>query len=241
LLGTVVGARIADSSIELALLAVVGTFLLSAVTALRLPRLTAQISLANGATQVAAPMRALWADRRTRLILWALSLFWACAATLRVVLVAWAPEVLSTKTASQIAELTLFLALGIIAGSAVVPRLIPLERIRRTRFAGYALGGFFLVLAGVDQLWSARAVLLLIGVAGGIFVVPLNAAIQQAGHRSVGSGGAVAVQNFFQNSAMLLSIGLYAAAAASGLGPVPAIAMLGIAVTLFTATMSARL
>jgi hypothetical protein len=40
---------------------------------------------------------------------------------------------------------------------------------------------------------------------------------------------------------MLLSIGLYAAAAASGLGPVPAIAMLGIAVTLFTATMSARL
>ena len=41
--------------------------------------------------------------------------------------------------------------------------------------------------------------------AGGMFIVPVNAALQELGQQSIGSGGAVAMQNFFQNAAMLLS------------------------------------
>jgi LPLT family lysophospholipid transporter-like MFS transporter len=71
--------------------------------------------------------------------------------------------------------------------------------------------------------------------------VPLNAAIQQIGHRTVGSGSAVAVQNFFQNGAILVSMGLYTLAAAQGTGPVAAILVLGAAVCGLTVLVSLRL
>jgi LPLT family lysophospholipid transporter-like MFS transporter len=160
---------------------------------------------------------------------------------LRVVLIAWAPEVLHTQTASDIAELTLFMAIGIIIGSSLVPRLIPLNQIRRTRFPAYAMGTLFLLLAGVDTLWLARSVLLAIGISGGIFVVPLNAAIQEIGHTTVGSGSAVAVQNFFQNSAILASMGLYTLASAHGVSAITTILVLGSMVWMMTLLVSLRL
>jgi LPLT family lysophospholipid transporter-like MFS transporter len=42
-----------------------------------------------------------------------------------------------------------------------------------------------------------------------LFVVPLNALLQERGHASVGAGHAVAVQNLFENLSMLGMIGLY--------------------------------
>jgi LPLT family lysophospholipid transporter-like MFS transporter len=49
----------------------------------------------------------------------------------------------------------------------------------------------------------------MIGVAGGYYVVPLNALLQERGHETVGAGNAVAVQNLFENGTMLLLIGVY--------------------------------
>jgi LPLT family lysophospholipid transporter-like MFS transporter len=186
-------------------------------------------------------MKALLGSQRARLILLALSLFWACAATLRVVLVAWAPEALSTRTASDIADLTFFMAIGIVLGASLAPRLIPLDRVRRTRISAYVMAAMFLILAAVDDIATARAVLLVIGVCGGMFVVPLNAAIQAIGHATIGSGSAVAVQNFFQNSAILLSMGLYSLAAARGAGPVPTILVLGVLLWVMTILVTLRL
>jgi LPLT family lysophospholipid transporter-like MFS transporter len=242
LFGTVGGAKLADHSIDLALATTVVIFLLSSAAVFLIPKLPAR-GVTPGAAlgKLLGQIKGLLASQRARLILVALSLFWASAAVLRVTLVAWAPAVLGTKTASDIAELTLYLAIGIVIGSAVVPRLIPLEQVRRVRYAAYALGGCFLLLAWVDSLWPARGALLGIGVAGGILVVPLNAAIQQIGHRTVGSGSAVAVQNFFQNAAMLASMGLYTFAAARGMGPVATILVLSGAVWTMTVLVSWRL
>lgn len=64
-----------------------------------------------------------------------------------------------------------------------------------------------MALGGVSQVWMAKGVLLIIGIRGGMFVAPVNAAIQDIGRRGVGSGSAVAVQNFFQNSAILTMYG----------------------------------
>ena len=242
LLGTVGGARLADASVPAALVAVIALYGLSAALALLLPRLPARGSLPGAAlVRLWGLMRGLLKTRRARLILAALSLFWASAATLRVVLVAWAPAVLHSQTATEIAELTLFIALGIVVGAGLVPRLIPLERVRLTRFPAYLVGVLFLLFAGVDSIWPARVVLLAIGVAGGMFVVPLNAAIQQLGHAGIGSGSAVAVQNFFQNGAILVGMGLYTLAAARGASPVSAILVLGGAVCLSTVLVSLRL
>ena len=54
-----------------------------------------------------------------------------------------------------------------------------------------------IVFAQTTQLYIAIGLLILIGSAGGFYVVPLNALLQERGHETVGAGNAVAVQNFF--------------------------------------------
>jgi LPLT family lysophospholipid transporter-like MFS transporter len=169
------------------------------------------------------------------------SLFWASAAVLRLLLVAWAPVVLLTATASDVADLTLFLALGIVAGALIVPRLIPIERLRRARLAAYAMGACILAFSLVDTAWPARIALIGIGICGGMFLVPINAALQNIGHHTIGSGRAVALQSFFENSAMLTAVGIYTLAVSYGARPVGSIVVVGVLVLIATTLVSWRL
>ncbi len=59
------------------------------------------------------------------------------------------------------------------------------------------------------------------------YILPINAALQEIGKQSIGSGGVVATQNFFQNFAMLLSVGFYTLAASQQVVPVTALIALG--------------
>lgn len=240
-LGTVAGGRLADRSVAQALTMVLTLYALSAGMSLfirspRAPRPHPHQVFA----QFVLHSRAFLEGARARFALMGSSLFWGTAAVLRVMIVAWAPLVLGTRSSGDIAELTLFLALGVITGSALVPSMIPLEALFRARWASYAMGGLVLAFALVGTLWPARIMLLAIGIAGGIFIVPLNAALQDVGQRSIGSGHAVAIQNFAQNVAMLAAVGVYTAAAGAGVTPLPAIAGLGVAVLLFSLLLSRR-
>lgn len=244
LLGTIGGAKLADISIPMAQISVIGIYLVSSLATLLLPRLPANrltIEETHHFAELLRWIRELLGSAKTRMALLALSLFWACSATLRIVLVAWAPAVLHTESASDIAELTLFLAIGIIMGATLAPRLIPLTHIRRTRFTAYLLGILFLLLAPTHDIWVARGLLLGAGIAGGLFVVPLNAHVQAFGQTSIGSGSAVAVQNLFQNSAILISMGLYTLSSAYGVTPVASMTALGVIVFCMTLLVSVTL
>jgi LPLT family lysophospholipid transporter-like MFS transporter len=241
-LGTVVGARIADRSVALALLVVIACYGASAVATLALPRLAAsQADAEAGLTTFVSRMRTLFTTARARFAMLGNSLFWASAAVLRLLLVAWAPVVLLTASASDVADLTLFLALGIVVGALLVPRLIPIERLRRARLAAYAMGVAILLFSLVDAAWPARAVLVAIGVCGGMFLVPINAALQDIGHRTIGSGRAVALQSFFENFAMLTAVGLYTASVGLGARPIGSIVVVGVLVLVATTLVSWRL
>jgi LPLT family lysophospholipid transporter-like MFS transporter len=241
-LGTVVGARVADHSVALALALVMGCYVTSAAVTLALPRLPpAEATAAAGIASFLGRMATLLAVARARFSMLGNSLFWASAAVLRLLLVAWAPLVLATASASEVADLTLFLALGIVAGALLAPRLVPIERLRRARLAAYAMGGAILVFSLTAEVWSARAVLVAIGLCGGLFLVPINAALQDIGHRSVGSGRAVALQSFFENLAMLVGVGLYTGAVSLGATPVPTIVVVGVLVLIATTLVSWRL
>ena len=109
----------------------------------------------------------------------------------------------------------------------MVPRIIPLEHLRRVRFPAALMAVFIIVLGFADSLWPSRIILFIIGTAGGMFIVPINAALQELGHKSIGSGGAVALQNFFQNFARLTAVGIYTYAAAQNTSPVTAMLVLG--------------
>lgn len=242
LLGMVIGAKVADTSITLALSGTIVLFLISALVTLLLP-VTISKPKPSGSTlsRFFHQIGQFFTTPRSRFSMLGASLFWAAAATIRVIIIAWAPLVLMSKNASEIAELTLFLAIGIIAGSALVPRLIPLERLRRARLPAYLMGVFIVGLSFTDAIWPARMVLFAIGMAGGMFIVPINAALQDLGQHSIGSGGAVALQGFFQNLTMLVAVGSYTYASSQHADPVMALLTLGILVIIATFLVSLHL
>jgi len=241
-LGTAVGSRVADRSVSLALTMVMACYAASAVAALALPRLPAgQADAAAGIRTFVGRFRTLFETATWRFSMLGNSLFWASAAVLRLLLVAWAPVVLLTRTAREVADLTLFLALGIVVGALLVPRLIPIERLRRARIAAYSMGVAILAFSLVGTVWPARAVLVAIGICGGMFLVPINAALQNIGHKTIGSGRAVALQSFFENSAMLTAVAVYTAAVGAGADPVHSILVVGVLVLIATTLVSWRL
>jgi LPLT family lysophospholipid transporter-like MFS transporter len=223
LLGMVIGSKVADYSVSLALLGTIVLYIASALCTLFLPiRVIKNVSSEALLLQFWRQMLVFLGSSRSRFAVLGGALFWCAAATLRVILVAWAPLILLSKNASEIAELTLLLAVGIIVGSALAPRLIPLEHLRRVRVPAYLMALFIGLLGFTHDLWMARTVLFFIGAAGGAFIVPINAALQEMGSESIGSGYAVALQGFFQNIAMLLGVGVYAYAASVQVNPVTA-------------------
>lgn len=238
-LGTVLGGQLADRSIEMALLVVIAAFIGSALITVLVPRLSPKPrSYGPALSTFTTETLTFMATPRARFSMIGASVFWAAAAVLRVLLVAWAPLALMLHTAGDIARLTLFLAGGLIVGAGIVPSLITLEKLRRARLAAYVMGILICVLSQLDHLWLARLDLFAIGIASGMFVVPINAALQELGHLTIGSGSAVAIQSFFENLTMLIAIGLYSYAAAHGLAPVTGIAWLGSAVVLATAIIT---
>jgi LPLT family lysophospholipid transporter-like MFS transporter len=158
------------------------------------------------------------------------SLFWAAAASLRVIFIAWASLILLSKNSGDIADNIMYLSIGIIFGAGVVPWIIPLEHIRRVRFPAYLMGLFIIVLSFTESIWPARGCLFLIGIMGGMYIVPINALLQEQGKQSIGSGSAVSVLNFFQNLAMLLAVGSYTFASYHEVDPVMAMSILGFLV-----------
>lgn len=238
--GMFIGAKVADYSTQWALTGTIILFAMSAAVTLLLPvRIPVRV-LADPAvseSKVIAfgkQMGEFFTTPRSRFAMLGGSLFWATAATLRVIIVAWAPLILLLKNATEIAELTLLLAVGIIAGSAMVPGLIPLEHLRRARIPAYLIGFFIILLSLTDSLWPARFALFFIGMMGGMFIVPVNAALQEQGQQSIGSGSAVALQGFFQNLTTLVAMGSYTFAASQNANPV--IAMLSLGILVFIAT-----
>jgi LPLT family lysophospholipid transporter-like MFS transporter len=86
--------------------------------------------------------------------------------------------------------------------------------------AGILIGIAVIAFAVQQSLLPAFGLLLLLGVFGGFFIVPLNALLQERGKHSVGAGNAIAVQNLGENVAMLLMLGLYSLAVSVGVPPV---------------------
>ena len=240
--GTLVGAVIAEFSIFIALIMVIGLYISSAIIAktIKHKHIVGNASK-NALRDFYSQMHGLLETPRARFATLGVSLFWAAATVLRVLLIAWAPVVLFIYTTTEIALLTLFVAVGIAVGSILVPKLIPMAYLRRARLAAYAMGLVIISLSLLDNIWAARSGLFLAGICGGLFVVPINAALQEIGHLSIGAGGAVAIQNFFENFAMLIASGIYAMVAGAGISPVITMTSLGAIVIALTMLVSFHL
>jgi LPLT family lysophospholipid transporter-like MFS transporter len=181
-------------------------------------------------------LRTLWQNPDTRFSLLGTSLFWGTGSTLRLILFAWVPVALGIASNQMPANLMGVVSVGIVIGAALAGLLIKLENVNRALIGGLLLGPLVLLFAQQTSLLSAALLLASIGAAGGLFVVPLNALLQERGHRSVGAGHALAVQNLWENLVMLGFVGTYAlledapvVTVAMGFGGIVFVGMLALA------------
>lgn len=241
--GMIIGAVIADYSILWALICSFSIFVIASGVSLLLPKKNQQNSVSGIKIQqhFYQQIRLFFGCPRSRFMVLVAVLFWAIAVTIRVIIVVWAPLVLMTQNTTEIAGLTLFLALGIIIGSILVPYLIPLDILNRVIIPTYLMAIFIIILGVTKTTWSASMVLFSIGIFGGMIIVPINAALQELGQRSIGSGSAVALQGFFQNIAMLVALTCYTFVVWQQVNPVTSLIGLGLLALLATFLISLQL
>jgi len=220
LLGVILGGWLADHSLAWAFAGVMSTYGLAAFANLFIPRLPAEsgaesFHLWRLIKKFFAALLQLFKNRDSRFSLLGTSLFWGSGTTLRLMLFAWVPAALLITDNQTPANLMGVVSIGIAAGAATAGMWISFANVNRALIGGMLLGPAILALAFIHNLTAAIVCMAAIGACGGLFVVPLNALLQEQGHKTIGSGNALAVQNFAENISMLLFVGGYGLAAAT--------------------------
>jgi hypothetical protein len=154
--------------------------------------------------------RTLWRDRDGGLSLAVTTLFWGLGATLQFMVLRWAEDCLGLSL-SQAAYLQVAVALGVVTGAWLAGRYVPLDQAKRVLPAGLGLGLMMPLVASVQSLPWAIALLALAGALGGVLVVPLNALLQHRGSVLLSAGRSIAVQGFNENASILVMLAVYAA------------------------------
>lgn len=70
---------------------------------------------------------------------------------------------------------------------------------------GIEIAGFMVTWA----MWVAGAIMVVVGICAGFFVVPMNALLQHRGYVLMSAGKSIAVQNFNENLSILVMLGIY--------------------------------
>jgi LPLT family lysophospholipid transporter-like MFS transporter len=236
LVGAIAGGTLADWDVARGLAIVTGCYAAAVAANLLIPRLPPahplhRISLGAVLRDFGRALKVLIRTPDTRFSMTGTSLFWGTGSTMRFLLVAWVPIALGITSNSMPAYLNAMVAVGIVIGAGLAAKFVALDRADRVLPAGVLIGVGVCILAATTHLPAAFAVMALIGACGGFFIVPLNALLQERGHRSVGAGHAIAVQNLAENGAMLLMIGLYTLAVHAGAAVVHIAAVFGAALS----------
>src|SRR5206468_1982874 len=153
-------------------------------------------------------VRHLWRDPLGQISLATTTLFWGAGATLQFIVIEWARAALGFDL-SKAAILQGVTAFGIAIGAVLASLWVALDRSIRVIPLGIAMGLTVLSMIFVHQIWAAIVIMVLIGGMAGFFVVPMNALLQHRGHHLVGAGRSIAVQNFNENTSILVMIALY--------------------------------
>ncbi len=215
--GVLLGGLLSDFSLPWAYTGVIGCYGLAAFANLFIPRLPPEHPGARFhpwllIKQFRVSLATLLSNGDARFSLFGTSIFWGSGVTLRLMLFAWVPAALMIADNRTPALLMGAVSVGIVLGAGAAGAWVTLAGVNRALVGGLLLGPAVMMLALVHNFHLAAAMMAVIGACSGWFVVPLNALLQESGHRSIGAGKALAVQNFFENFAMLALVGLYWAA-----------------------------
>ncbi|EKT59423.1 lysophospholipid transporter LplT [Providencia sneebia] len=222
LIGSVMGGILSDIHLLLALVTCAVLYALAVVANFYIPHLAAARpgtgwNIKKLLTDFGKACHTLWLNQESRFSLVGTSLFWGAGVTLRFLLVAWVPVALGLQDNATPTYLNAAVAVGIVIGAGVAAKFITLKTVSRCIPAGIVIGVMVIFLALQTSIIPSYIILAILGIFGGLFVVPLNALLQEKGKETVGAGNAIAVQNLGENSAMLIMLGLYSLAMKVGL------------------------
>ncbi len=173
-----------------------------------------QARLRSSFTEFGGNLQALLRHARLGRIMLGCGLFWFLGASLRTNLQSWGMEVLKqingeAPSNAQLALLKVWLALGIILGSVAAGQFHRTGDLRATRPYGWLMALFTFglgMLGATGGRWTIQGLLILTGIAAGLFLIPLNASLQHESDQTR-LGKTIASQNFVDYLAMLLGAG----------------------------------
>ncbi|SFS60748.1 lysophospholipid transporter LplT [Paenibacillus sp. BC26] len=211
LLGTVAGGFLAQNSDLPAVLTCLAVYLLSLFMTLMIPAKAGNNSLrySKEAVQFLRDFTLLFRNARARFSLIGTGSFWLTAAVLRIALIAWLPLNLGIEDTDQQSMMIGVTAIGVVCSAFLTPRLVPAGRLHRAFYYGLFMVASVMVASLTYVLWMTILLLFLIGLFGGIFVIPLNTMLQEEGKALIGSGKTIAVQNFVENILTVSGLVIY--------------------------------
>ncbi len=172
---------------------------------------------------------ALWRDKLGQISLATTTLFWGVSGNLRYIVLAWSAAALGYNT-TQASSLVGVVAIGTAAGAILASLRMRLDQATRVIPLGIAMGLLVIGMNFISNAWVAAPFLIVLGALGGFLVVPMNALLQHRGHKLMGAGRSIAVQNF-NEQACILSLGAgYSLSTGLGLSAFGAITGFGVVV-----------
>jgi hypothetical protein len=203
-----------DSAPEVAIVVILGIYVLAALFNLFIPRVPIDHKLPKRnpwflLRDFAHCFWLLWRDPLGQVSLAVTTLFWGAGATLRLIILTWAATALKFDL-EHATQLTAVVAVGIAIGSVIAAKAVPLHRAVRVLPMGIVMGVAVIAMVFVTDWRVAVPLLILVGAMAGYFVVPMNALLQHRGHLLMGAGHSIAVQNFNENLSILAMLGAYA-------------------------------
>jgi LPLT family lysophospholipid transporter-like MFS transporter len=203
-----------DTAPEFAVIVTLGLYLMAAILNYFIPKLPIEHVLTKRTPGFLLldfwrSFLLLWRDPLGQVSLAVTSLFWGAGTSLRFIILAWAALALKLDL-EQSTQLTALVAVGLAIGSVIAAKAVPLEHAVKVLPLGIAMGFVVVAMAIVTDWIVAMFLLVLIGSLAGSFLIPMNALLQHRGHKLMGSGHSIAVQNFNENLSILLMLGAYA-------------------------------
>ena len=180
--------------------------------------------------------RLLWRDPVGRISLSVTTLFWGVGAVIQFAVLLWAQQTLHIPL-EQGAFLQAIVAVGVIVGAGFAGYRFRLESATRVLPLGIALGLLLPAIAFTHSLVWAVPLMVIVGLVGGILMVPMNAMLQHRGFELLTAGRSIAVQGFNENASVLLLLGIYSALLALPMPLVGIMTLLGVSMALGMAAL----
>ncbi|WP_395700462.1 lysophospholipid transporter LplT [Aquabacterium sp.] len=223
-----------DTPPEAAISALLGLYVIAALFNLYIPRTEAPLqplahspmTMVNDFSQCNAR---LWADKLGQISLATTTMFWGVGGNMRIIVFPWAAAALGYST-TQASSLAGVVSIGVAAGAVIASMRMRLDRATGVIPLGVLMGILLIGLNLIRDIWVAVPFLILLGLAGGYLVVPMNALLQHRGHNLMGAGRSIAVQNFNEQACILGLAAFYTGMTKFGLSAFTAIAVFGLLV-----------